>query len=245
MISCQACGHGNPLGRVFCQKCGTKLDLTKIRAPGGGEGAGGVTIGVRKDDDKKKSPLKIAIRIFDIVLILAVIAVLVLVWLEPTVKGMLNSPSEAEKVKLEREKLEFAISAKRSYKFSISDIGLNSYLLNVAEVQKSIGDDKLALVPEQNLVAVVYIRKFRIGGFEKNIVMQYVGEPVVDAGEFRFRPVRGSLGKLPVPGFALGLYERNFARVFQNFGDERALLAQLTSIQVDPQKVTLSYEAPK
>jgi hypothetical protein len=30
MVSCKKCGNENPLGRVFCVKCGTKLDLTHM-----------------------------------------------------------------------------------------------------------------------------------------------------------------------------------------------------------------------
>jgi hypothetical protein len=30
MVTCKKCGNENPLGRVFCVKCGTKLDLTHM-----------------------------------------------------------------------------------------------------------------------------------------------------------------------------------------------------------------------
>jgi hypothetical protein len=32
MIPCKRCGNENPLGRVFCTKCGTKLELTHMTA---------------------------------------------------------------------------------------------------------------------------------------------------------------------------------------------------------------------
>jgi hypothetical protein len=253
MIGCQACGHQNPLGRVFCQKCGTKLDLSKVRAPGigGGEPGSNVTIGVKKDDGKKgKNALKTAIRIFDVLLIVALVAVIALVWQEPPVPSISDSPSMADKVKLEREKLEFAISVKRAYKLSISDVALNSYLAAVSDIDKVeesgvFRTDKTVLVPQQDLVNVVSIRRVVVGSWQKQIVLQYLGRPVVDGGEFRMQAVSGTIGKLPVPGFLMGPYERNFARLFQNFSKEQELLGKLAQIQVEDKKVTLQYEAPQ
>jgi len=252
MIACQACGHSNPLGRVFCQKCGTKLDLSKVRAPGSGESGGGITVGVKKDDEKtkKKSALRRAIHIFDAVLVVALVLFVVLIWQEPPVKNVLNSPSEGDRVKLDRDKLEFAMNTKRKFTLTMTDIGLNSYLASISDITKpetsgTFRTDKIVVLPEQGLVNVVSIRKIVIGGWSKNIVMQFVGEPVIDGGEFRFRPVRGSIGKLPVPSFVMGLYENNFARLFQQFSSERGLLGKLSDIQVEPGKITLVYEPPK
>src|SRR5207247_4785635 len=112
--------------------------------------------------------------------------------------------------KLDREKLEYAITAKRAYKMSLSDTGLNSYLASVSDPGKSaeqgmLRTENISVVPEKDLVNVIYVGKIVLGSWQKHIVMQYEGEPVVDGGDFRFRPRRGSLGKLPVPSFALGV----------------------------------------
>src|ERR1051325_5098373 len=163
MIACQACGHNNPLGRVFCQKCGTKLDLSRVRAPGGGGGEteGGVTVGVRREErPRSKAILRTAIRGFDVLLIVGVIVVLVLMCQEPTVQIGLHSAADGDKVKQEREKLEYAITAKRAYKMSISDVGLNSYLAAVSDAGKSgeqgiLRTESIALLPGKDLVNVV------------------------------------------------------------------------------------------
>lgn len=255
MIACQACGYNNPLGRVFCQKCGTKLDLSKVRPPGmaddGKGGSGGVTVGVKKEEKKKgKSVIKTAVRIFDLVLIIVVGYCIFRVWQEPAYKSSGTSPNEAERLKVDREKLEVAIGNKRPFKLIIADMALNSYFYSVSDAGKptdtgAFRTEKIVLSTEKDLVDVVYVRKIVIGSWEKRIIMQYWGRPIVDGGDFRFQPVKGKVGELGVPSFALGSYERNFARLFENFDAERALLGKLTQIQVEPGRVTLAYEPAK
>ena len=36
MIECPKCHFSNELGRIFCHQCGSKLDLTKVKAPSEG-----------------------------------------------------------------------------------------------------------------------------------------------------------------------------------------------------------------
>jgi hypothetical protein len=257
MIVCNACGYDNPLGRVFCHKCGTKLDLAKVRPPGsvddskGGKGSGAVTIGVKREEKKKgKSFVKTLIRIFDVVLIAVVAYCIFRIWQEPTYKSTGTSPNETEQVKLNREKLEFAIANKSRFKIILTDMAVNSYFQTVSDAGKSsdtgtFRTEKIQLLSEKDLIDIVYVRKIIIGSWEKRIIMQYWGRPIVDGGEFHFQPVRGRIGELGVPSFALGPYERNFARLFQNFDSERELLGKLTTIQVEPGKITLAYEPAK
>lgn len=251
MISCQACGHSNPLGRVFCQKCGTKLDLSKVRPPGSAPEEGGITVGVTRDDkSKKKTALKTAVRIFDVLLVLAVGFGIYLVWQVPDVKSPGTSSLEAATLKGQREKLEFAMSNKKPYKIEFNDMTLNSYLNTISDMGKSSNEGafrtkRIYLVSENDLIDVVSVREIVIGGWTKDIVMQYRGRPIVDGEDFRFQRVSGAIGKLPVPSFALGLLEKNYARLFQDFQSERALLGKLSEIQLEPNKIALVYEPTK
>lgn len=254
MIACQACGHSNPLGRVFCQKCGTKLDLSKVRPPGsdpGEGGASGVTVGVKKEDQKRgKTALKTAIRIFDMVLLVAVIAGIVLMWQQPAVKSSGTSSIEASAVKIQREKLDFAISNKRPYEVKLDDMQMNSYLASVSDMGKSSNTglfqtDAISLSSQAGTVQVDYVRKIVIKDWEKKLVMRFAGRPESDGSDFRFVPVSGSIGKLPIPGFGLKIYSRNFARLFADLDSERELLAKLTGITAEPNKLTLRYDPKK
>lgn len=43
LVTCDQCGAENRLGNLFCRECGSRLDLSKVKAPGrGGAGWGGV-----------------------------------------------------------------------------------------------------------------------------------------------------------------------------------------------------------
>lgn len=254
MIACQACGYSNPLGRVFCQKCGTKLDLSKVRPPGsepGESGASGVTVGIKKDDKKGgKKTWKTIVRILDVILLVAVIGGLVLIWQQPEVKSSGTSSIEASAIKLQREKLAFAISNKRPYEIKLDNMQLNSYLASVSDMGKSSNTglfqtDTISLSSQQDTVQVDYVRKIAIQTWEKKIVMRFVGRPESDGSDFRFVPVSGSIGKLPIPGFGLKIYSRNFARLFADLDSERELLAKLTGIKAEPNKLTLSYQPKK
>ena len=35
MIECPKCNHDNDIGRIFCVKCGEKLEISKVGAPSG------------------------------------------------------------------------------------------------------------------------------------------------------------------------------------------------------------------
>ncbi|MSR65382.1 MAG: hypothetical protein EXS18_06335 [Verrucomicrobiae bacterium] len=190
------------------------------------------------------------IRIFDLVLIAVVGYCIYLIWQEPTYKSTGTSSNETEQVKLDLVKLERAIDTKGRHKIILSDMALNSYFQSISDTDKSndtgmFRTEKIKLIAEKDLVDVVYVRKIVIGSWEKLIIMQYWGRPIVDDGDFRFQPVRGRVGELDVPSFALGPYERNFARLFQDFDSERVLLGKLTQIQVEPGKITLAYDSAK
>lgn len=249
MIACQACGYSNPLGRVFCQKCGTKLDLSRVRPPGSADAKPGeVSVGIRKDEKKPgKKALKWAIRIFDIVLVAAVAFCIYQIWQEPSVRKLTINLGESAKVKDDRGKIEYAIEHQQQVTLQMTDAALNAYLASVSDLGKSsdqgmLRTESLTLFFEKELVNIVYVRKIVIRGWEKRIVLQYKGRPIADGGEFRFQPVHGSIGNLTVPSFAYGIYERNFARLFQNFETERGLLGKLSQIQVEPGKATLDYK---
>jgi hypothetical protein len=67
----------------------------------------------------------------------------------------------------------------------------------------------------------------------------------MEGGHFVFKPIGGAVGSLPIHPWILettGIFDRYYAKLFGNLGQEKQMLDALTSVSVTTKEVLLTYQ---
>jgi len=246
MLTCPKCGFDNELGRIFCHQCGAKLDLDQIKSPA----QGGPKIRRRGAWTWRR----VARRALDVAVIAFLVWVIYLLCQVPEVRPF--KPTNADLLAADNKRLqldEIMLQQKPAF-LEVSEEELNTFI-------GSLGFNKprgtgFEVVPvtlrtklDDGVVELIFVGEVRIGSaFSKKIYVSYTGAPVIDDGQFEFRPVSACVGRMPIHPRLLqttGLIQDSFARLLDKFDHERDLLDKLNSISVKPGKVVLSYRPPE
>ncbi|HVM61931.1 MAG TPA: zinc-ribbon domain-containing protein [Verrucomicrobiae bacterium] len=243
MIVCPKCGYDNELGRIFCHSCGTKLDLTEIKAPSQG--------GKPLTKKAKSGSKKLVSRIFSVVLTAFVVVLVFLALQVPAVRPISTSSDDLNMSDRKRAALDNVLALKRPSTVSVTEGELNSFVQTLGFQGGKPGPFdvvpiKLQLEFGNGAVTVVLLGRLHIAGsLEKEIYLSYTGVPAIKAGHFVFQPTAGALGALPMSPWLLeqtGLYDRYFARLFAKQDTEKQILDSLSSITVTPQSLNFNYQ---
>src|SRR2546422_2604318 len=120
MLQCQKCGFDNELGRIFCHQCGTKLDLTQIKAPGHGGKK------LRRKGDW--SVRKIVKWVVDLVLLALLVWGIYLLCQVPEVRSIKRTDADKDSATAKKFELEQHINQKKPVQMTITDGELNSLI---------------------------------------------------------------------------------------------------------------------
>jgi len=242
MVVCQKCGYDNELGRIFCHSCGTKLNLSEIKS---------VSQGGKSLAKKKAGSWKPVWRTIEVLILLAVIAAVFLAMQVPSARPISTSSEDLTSSDKKRFELDDAVARKTPATIAVSEGQLNSFLGTAGfQASQSTGltviPTKLQLELGDGVVTAVFVGKIHFGGsVEKQLYLSYTGVPTIEGGRFVFKPVGGSFGALPISPWLLektGLFDRYYAKLFTNLGQEKQVLDSLTSISVSPKEVVLTYQ---
>lgn len=243
MLRCPKCGYDNELGRIFCHSCGAKLDLNQIKPPG--------RAGRRLRKKGGVSATRLVRRVIEVAVLALVVLALYLAAQVPTVRPISTTSADLVGADRKRFDLEQLAQQRRPGSVSITEAELNAFI-DALGFEKPQGKG-IAVVPSKVQIelgegetTVIFRGRITVGGqWNKNVLFRYTGVPMVENGQFVYRPVAGAVGALPIHPWILkktGLFDRYFGRVFGNLKHEKQLLDKLTSISVNPRRVLLSYQ---
>ncbi len=130
MLECPKCGHDNDIGRIFCVKCGEKLEISKVGAPSGMKRMG-------RKAGKGKSAAKIAAfiagKFFKITLLAMVSATITLVFLPPNFDSRGFSDVNLESYKDKSGQLEEAYTSQNAVALSFTEAELNAKMAQMVK----------------------------------------------------------------------------------------------------------------
>jgi hypothetical protein len=243
MLNCQKCGFSNELGRIFCHSCGTKLDLSQIKAPS----QGGAKIKSKKKSAGRKN-LRMFIELFVLLGLMALIFLMVQVPERPTEKPNGAAVSAAENKRFDLERL---VSRAKPGKITLTENELNAYLGNLAVEKAPAG----WVVFTPSLVQVDFLTdqvEVKLWGelalfteLKKDIFFSYTCTPAVEDGVFSLHPVAGKIGSVPLATAPLDLttiVQRFIGAYFRKLNKERATLGKLSAITIADEKAVLEYQ---
>lgn len=217
-VTCTQCGHTNPLGRMFCMKCGAQLELATLNPAN-----------MKRQVTGKSRFLG---RIVRLAITLALLYAIIMI-LRPVVPtGSEGNPQDVQRLRQKLGLLKGAVLESRPGAQRISEVEVNSYLAELVGRNK---DDSAYVLKKVNVamnagqVIVVLVSKFG----PATLTYEITGVPGHSPDhhfDFLVRSVR--LGQLPMPG-ALGdwLSGKAFV-VFSKMSDERSLLDKMDKIEI-------------
>jgi len=259
MLPCQNCGYDNELGRVFCHKCGTRLDLSAIRPPGYIEeesdqkaaarpatGKGGqadekklIILGV--DQKKKSGTASKAANVIVLVILIAVVGIGAAIVLPPTLPNVDFGDEESGKdAKTKLEQLDEMAKNNYTTTVELTEPEVNWYIGDTLLRDENSAFGKVLDVQidlEEEHVSCI-VKKELYSGIE--MVMILTGTPTVSGGRLGFDVTAASAGKLTVPGPGQDWVKTQFANLWEDFAKDRTVLEKLEKVELmrDAVKVT-------
>jgi hypothetical protein len=242
MVICQKCGYDNELGRIFCHSCGTKLNLTEIKAPS----QGGKSLKKKKAGGAGRT----LFRIINFVLIAALVTVVCLAVQVPPLRPITITHEDQDSADQKRFAVDELLGAKKPRMITVSEAELNAFIESLgfsktAPRSLEVVPTRLQLELGNGVVTAIFIGRLQLAGsVAVPICLSYTGVPTVESGQFVFKRVGGSMGALPITPWILektGVFDHYYAKVFGNLGQEKQVLGTLSSISVSPKEAVLTY----
>jgi hypothetical protein len=245
MLNCPKCGHNNELGRIFCHRCGAKLDLDQIKPPSRG--------GKSLHRKKTIGPRQIIRRVIDLAVIAVIVWVIYLLVQVPAIRPIETKPENIQTLTKRRLAFELKMDRRQDATLEITEAELNAYLgqfgFGKAEGRGlAVNPTQFQVETGSGAVSLVLLGEIRFGGdWTKRIHLRYTGVPAIKGGHLVFEPVAGVIGALPIHPWLLentGLMARYFGQILGNFTEDQQQLERLATIEVQPGRVTLVYRPP-
>jgi len=244
MVICQKCGYDNELGRIFCHSCGTKLNLSEIKSPS----QGGKSLAKKKAGTAAG---KTIVRVINVAILVIVIAVICLAAQVPSVRPISTANDDLSSVDKKRFELDDLVAQKQPKTIKVNETELNAFIGTLGLPKggggfMELSPTRLQLEFGDGVVRAIFLSKLHLGGsLDKQVYLSYTGVPTIEGGQFVFKPVGGAVGSLPINPWILaktGLFDRYYARVFGNLGQEKQVLDALSSISVTPKEAVLAFQ---
>lgn len=259
MIKCNVCGHDNPLGRVHCVQCGTKIDLSQVVPEGMKAGKGAVVIKkVRSGSGGGASLGKTIIKLIDLAIIAALIIGVLLMWQETTVKEISTDTAMALAAKSKMDGLIAAQQAKAPMTVDFNEQEVNSYINDPTSPKHfeytadpggafSSRFAKYQIELGENQLTAVAVGELRMKDYKKRIIMRVSGSVADGVAGKQLKLTTGFIGKLPLHALPFGdkiveAFGGYFFR-FQVFDQEIAALKVAREIRMAGGKATVSLGA--
>ncbi|MCX7009722.1 MAG: zinc ribbon domain-containing protein [Kiritimatiellaeota bacterium] len=232
VIECPQCHQGNEFGRMFCQRCGTKLDMSRITAASG-------------KAFELKSFLDAAWRIglFLIMLVL----VLLLIWPADNA-GKRGEEKDVAALLGQREALKLAVHNGQDIKLEASELAINAYLaatLTQARSNEEAVAGWMMKLAELNVglkAGAVTVTTVSHWG-PLSITWQISGAPKVADKQFSLVVKSGRIGHLGLPQGGAEWMAARVAVMFNRWSADRELLNSVASVTAESGSVTLATRA--
>jgi hypothetical protein len=228
-VTCTQCGHKNPLGRVFCMKCGAKLNLDSLSP--------------KSMRDSVRGQGGALARLFRWVVTLALLFAIIQILRPVAPSGHNGSAQDALRLRQKLGLLKGAALDGRAASQRISEVEVNSYLAEL--VQSAMGGSSSDLyrlrtvnvAMENGKITVVLVSS----AGPASLSYEMVGTPARTSDRhFLYDVETVRLGHLPMPG-PLGQWVAGQAHnVFSKMRDERELLDRMARVQVGQREIEVA-----
>lgn len=222
-IKCTACGHVSPIGRLFCAKCGAKLDVTLI-----------VT-------GSEISPARRVYRAVRVVFLLALLLALVQLVRPVAPRGEAGSAADATQLTARMNRLYEGRLAGQPVQEIATEREINGYFSSLLLAKDEEGGAGLVATDLESFnvhvhtSGAVLLWSTRVGKLP--VTYEIAGVPGVADGAFTFAVQRIRAGHLPLPRAAHPWATRRLFRLFENLEAERSLMNTLTEIRTGDRRV--------
>jgi hypothetical protein len=239
MITCPNCGKDNELGRIFCLKCGAKLDLNAVGPPRSAKKPG-----LRKARKAAKAMIiNVFIRIVKVSALAFTASVITLVFLPPSVTRYKTVIQDGDSFDDKKFQLEDAINSATHATIVFSEKEINGMLLRHT---KAVNEDFKSGVRVGSIYASIHddLITFSIDRKWKyfHIFLVYTTRPAVENGKFNFEPVSGAIGRFPIPNLILEPYANLLSPLWTRFKFDKQTLDQVTGVKLQTNHVTLTFQ---
>ncbi|HMP77317.1 MAG TPA: hypothetical protein PKE12_13565 [Kiritimatiellia bacterium] len=222
-IKCTACGHVSPIGRLFCAKCGAKLDVTLIVK------------------DREVSPARRVYRAVRVVFLLALLLALVQLVRPAKPVGETGSAADAAQLATRLNRLYEGHQAGQPVQEIATEREINGYFASLLLSTEENGGARVVAVDLEsfnvhvNTNGAVLVWSTRVGKLP--VTYEVTGVPGLAGGEFTFEVQRIRAGHLPLPRSAYPWATARLYRLFANLNAERNLLNSLNEIRTGDRRV--------
>ena len=190
MLICPKCGNDNELGRIFCHKCGDRLDLSSIKPP---------SVEERKRRRFKAEAIRSTRFLVNLVILGILILTVVLICLTPPVVPIQSGNTDLVASDSKRMELDRVGKGKKGGQVTVTEAQLNAFF-NQRPFRKSTGVG-IELTPialrihlNESRVQIEFLGTTHFGNyFEKKLYLAYEGQPTVRDGKFSFQPTEVGL----------------------------------------------------
>lgn len=223
MIKCQKCGNDNQLGRVFCGKCGSKLELTAITSETVAE--------MEHESWIKKHWWKLLILVVVIVLGVGGLAF----WPDSALIGAKGTPGGSKKVEINLKALK-GLKTGQGLGPVFREADINGYFEYIMAKKTGIGSMRVVLLPSVLRLKVVNtLFSQKIGDFTFAPKVSYEIQCVAMGTGLAVRKVKQ--GHLPMVGPLRGMTVRKIYGVFAAQEDWSAF-SGLTEVRIEEGQIT-------
>ncbi len=231
---CHQCGHSNPTSRVFCAKCGAKLDIAHVEY---------------KSSVVLPAIFKTILKFVRAAVTLVLLGSIgLMLWpMSPPGAPPIPNPDAARRMQAQIEQMLRRAAEGQSFRAVLPAAEANTYLATLLGqtpgAQRSegfrMGLRTLHLTFHQQDVTVLAVATFGPAA----ISYELKGVPRVLDGGFRFEVRAARIGHLPILRLGWPLLAGHVGNVFSRLDREKDLLNRLDRIDVEPGKVFLIRNA--
>jgi len=238
MIICPKCRHDNDIGRIFCVKCGDKLDISKVRAPSSAR------LRVKTEHARKfqQTINRASKKLIKVVILAATTAFLTMLFLPPSVDLKDFDASHLSSYEDKRAQLDDAGTSEQKIKIVFTDQEINAAIAQaISNTAKNVDPNAIKLENisftfKQNAVLITVQNKWRWF----RLVLQERSLPIQENGAWTFHPSSFWIGRIHVPPM-LNHYmdDLYFSRMWNGFVTEKGVLEKLSSLEIRPGEAIL------
>lgn len=234
-IKCSYCGHLNPLGRIFCAKCGKRLDLKKVNKRV-----------LARSAETPSDRLRRRIKVLTVLVLAGVVGMIL--W-PAQIECARGIAKDAASLQVKIRRLERAVAATAYVYDVITEHEVNAFLQKVLEdnpgIAKSegmqLGIEKLCVRFTPDEMKVFLLANW--GALR--LSYEVVGVPEIRDRRFRLVLRYGRFGHLPLPGPVAGWMGERIARALSEFKNERRLLDALERCDLGDGRLRVVTRAKK
>lgn len=227
MLKCPSCGNDNEFGRVFCTKCGAKLDLSQMNN------------NQIEDLGKKSATMSYWPVAVLAVIIIAIALVGLALWGRIDTLGQDGVRSESRIIKNQLAMFR-RLGNGQTMGAVFSEKQINSYLLVYKVQQLKLESFSVSVVPEALNIRLVHkYGPYGIGTFQKQIYVSLDLECVAEGNNLVVKS--GAIGHMPLPG-PLAVIPQKMVWGSVSASEEWGFFEALKEISLEEGRIKLHFE---